>query len=101
VAASASRVGLKRNSSVFPLRIHSPVQVHPDFFDFDGGLVHFPGVVAGVEMRSATLLQFGGLLLNPAVDRGVIDVQTPFEHHLLQIAVTRANSADTSVRIKE
>jgi hypothetical protein len=25
--------------------------------------------------------------LDPAIDRGVIDVQTPFKHHLFQVAV--------------
>ena len=47
-----------------PLRIHCPVKIRPDVLHFDGRLVHFPGVAAGFEMRSAALLQFWGILLN-------------------------------------
>jgi hypothetical protein len=91
---TCGRLGIARRTQekleCVPLRIHSPVEVKPDLLDFNIRLIHFPGVVAGFEMRSATLLQFGGILLNPAVDRGVIDVQTPLEHHLLQVTVAQS-----------
>jgi hypothetical protein len=29
-----------------PLRINSPVEVHPHFFNLNVGLIHFPGVIA-------------------------------------------------------
>ncbi len=45
-------------------RIHCPVEVEPDLFDFDGGLIDFPGVVAGFQMRSAALSQFRCIDLN-------------------------------------
>src|SRR6266487_6091117 len=38
-------------------------------------------------MRPASLLQFRSIALHPAIDRGVIDVQTPLPHHLFEIAV--------------
>jgi hypothetical protein len=38
--------------------------------------------------RDSTLLQFGCIVLHPAVDRRVIDMQSPLAHHLLQISVT-------------
>ena len=41
-------------------------------------------------MRSAALFQFWGVALHPAIDRGVIDVQTSFEHHLLQVAIAQS-----------
>jgi hypothetical protein len=31
-----------------PLRVDSPVEVEPDFLDFDVCLIHFPRVIAGV-----------------------------------------------------
>src|SRR5258706_11731422 len=38
-------------------------------------------------MGSAAPLQFGCVALYPPVDRGVIDMQSPLAHHLLQISV--------------
>ncbi len=70
-----------------PFGIDRSVQVHPGFADFDVRLIHFPGVVAGLQMRSTALLQLWSIALDPAVDRGVIDMQTPFTHHFFQIAI--------------
>lgn len=53
----------------------------------DVRLVHPPGVVGGFEVGSAALLQFWCVVLDPAIDRGVIDLQPSFEHNLFQIAV--------------
>jgi hypothetical protein len=39
-------------------------------------------------MRSAALLQFWSILLNPAVDRRMIDRQSPFQHDFFEISVT-------------
>jgi hypothetical protein len=38
-------------------------------------------------MRSASLLQFGCVVLHPAIDRGMIDMQSPLEHHFLQVSI--------------
>jgi hypothetical protein len=35
---------------------------------------------------STTFLQFGGVALHPAADRGVIDVQSSLAHYLLQVS---------------
>jgi hypothetical protein len=40
-------------------------------------------------MGAATFLQFWCIVLHPTVDRGVINVQTPPEHYLLQISVAK------------
>src|SRR5450755_1050428 len=69
------------------LGIDRPVEVHPAFADFDVGLVHLPGVVGGSQMRSASLLQFLGIALAPAVDRRMIHVQSPLPHHLFEVAI--------------
>jgi hypothetical protein len=47
-------------------------------------------------MRSAALLQLWSISLNPAIDRGVIDVQTSFEHHLLHVTIAEPHTADTN-----
>jgi hypothetical protein len=36
--------------------------------------------------------------LHPAVDGGVIDMQSPLEHHLLQIPVAESDNGGTSGR---
>jgi hypothetical protein len=38
-------------------------------------------------MWSTALVQFWSITLDPTKDRGVIDVQLSFEHHLLQITI--------------
>jgi len=42
-----------------------------------------------MPMRSASPFQFGRVTLNPAVNRGVIDMQSAFQHHRFQIAVAQ------------
>src|SRR5258706_8231905 len=69
------------------LRIHSTIEVHPHLFHFDVRLIDAPRVVRRFEMGSASLLQFWCVALHPAVDGGVIDMQSPLKHHLLQISV--------------
>src|SRR6266536_2452393 len=71
------------------LRIHSSIEVHPDLFHFHIRFIDAPRVVRRVEMRAAALLQFGCVVLHPAIDGGVIDVQSSLEHHLLQIPVAQ------------
>src|SRR5712691_9657687 len=63
-------------------RIYSAIEVHPDLFHFDVRLIDAPRVVGRLEMGPTALLQFGCVALHPAVDGGVIDVQSPLEHHL-------------------
>src|SRR5262249_14662340 len=69
------------------LRIHGALEVHPHFFDLSVCLIDAPRVIGRVEMRRASLLQFWSKGLNPAIDRGVIDMQTPLSHHLFEVAV--------------
>jgi hypothetical protein len=70
-----------------PLRIHGAIEIHPDLFHFDIGLIDAPRVIRRFEMGSAALLQFWCIVLHPTIDRCMIDVQAPLEHHLFQISV--------------
>src|SRR5712692_5588932 len=81
--ASWTQEELKR----VPLGIDGPVEIGPDFLDFDVGLVHAPGVVAGFEVRSTTLLQFRRIALHPAIDRGMIDRESTFSHHFFEVTI--------------
>jgi hypothetical protein len=38
-------------------------------------------------MRPTACVELRGIALHPALDRGVIDVQTPLQHHLFEISV--------------
>src|SRR5207244_561918 len=68
--------------------------------------INAPGVIGGFEVRPASFLQFGGIALDPAIDRRVIDVQTPFPHHFLEISVTKrvpqipANAQEKNLGLK-
>ncbi len=68
-------------------RIDRSVEVRPRSFDLDVGFINAPGVIGGFEVRSTSFLQFGSVALHPAVDRCVMDLQSAFPHHFLQIAV--------------
>ena len=48
--------------------IHCLVQVMPDLFDFDGGLVDSVRIVGGLEMGPSAFVEFGRLALDPAKD---------------------------------
>jgi len=50
------------------LRIHSTIEVHPDLFHFHIRFIDAPRVIRRVEMRAAALLQFGCVMLHPAVE---------------------------------
>ena len=69
------------------LRIHCAIEVHPHLFYFHIGLIDAPGVIGCAEVRLASFLSFRSILLNPAIDRGMVHVQTPLPHHLFQVAI--------------
>jgi hypothetical protein len=58
----------------------------------DVGLIHAPGVVGRFELGADTLFQFGRIALNPALDGGVVDMETARGHHFLKIAIAQAGS---------
>ena len=51
LAATASRRTGSRKSMVWPKLAHRPIQIDPDTFDLDAGLVHPPGAGAGRRCR--------------------------------------------------
>jgi hypothetical protein len=85
------RLGIARRTQekleCVSLRVDGSVEVEPGFPDFDVRLIHFPGVVAGFEVRLTAFLQFGSVALHPAPNRRVIDAQASFCHQLFQITI--------------
>ena len=55
-------------------------------FDFDVGLVHPPADPHGTLAAVERLFQRGTILDDPPVDRGMIHVDTPFEHEFFDMA---------------
>jgi hypothetical protein len=96
LAAWASRLARKRNGRRVALRVERPLQRHPSFADLDGRFVDSAGPVAGFEGRSAPFFDLWGTAVHPAGDRGVVQLQSPFAHQFLQIALALAPSAATS-----
>jgi hypothetical protein len=86
---------------VFPSRIHGAIEVHPHLFHLAIGLIDAPRVVRSFEVGAASPFQFRRVLLNPAVDRRMIDVQATLPHHSLEISITEPHSADTTSRTGE
>jgi hypothetical protein len=70
-------------------------------FDFHRDLIHPPGIGRGFQMRSAALLQFGGILLDPAKDRRMIDTEPALSHHLFEVTIAQRIPQGVSVRTAE
>src|SRR5664280_3337240 len=69
------------------LGIDGPVQIAPATLHTDVGFVHSPRLVCRLEMLSQSLLQLRAVILHPAPDRGVIDIEaTLLQQQLLNIA---------------
>ena len=81
--------GTKKKFQGVSLGIDGAIQIHPRLFHFHIRLIDAPRVVRRFEMRSASFLQFRCVVLDPAIDRRVIDMQSSLCHHLLQISVAK------------
>jgi hypothetical protein len=51
-------------------RVDGPVKIHPGFANLGIRFIHFPGVIAGFQMRPTSFVQFRSIPLHPAVDGG-------------------------------
>src|SRR5664280_3447081 len=80
LAASASRNADSKKSMVAPIQI-APATLHADV-----GFVHSPRLVCRLEMPSQSLLQLRAVILHPAPDRCVVDIETTLLQQLLNIA---------------
>src|SRR5437868_4023592 len=51
------------------------------------GLIHPPGFVGRLQMRSSPLLKFRCIVLNPSPDRRMVDLQAALDQQLLDITI--------------
>jgi hypothetical protein len=66
--------------------IDGPVQVAPATLHADVGFAHSPRLVCRLEMPSQSLLKLGAVILHPAPDRYVVDVEATLLQQFLNIA---------------
>jgi hypothetical protein len=69
--------------------VYGSIQVLPVSGDANVGLIHPPGGPGPFQFRPDSTVQFRTIVLHPAPDRGVIDAQTSFHHHLLQVSIAQ------------
>jgi hypothetical protein len=64
-------------------RVYSAIEIQPLASDLDIGLVDPPRIIGLFQIWAAARIDFRCILLDPAVDGGVVQRQTPFRHHFL------------------
>src|ERR1022692_3361410 len=86
LAASASRNARQQEIDGGSPGIDGPIQIAPPTLHTDVGFVDSARLVCRLEMPSQSLLQLRAVILHPAPDRGVIDIETALLQQLLNIA---------------
>src|SRR5713226_3107102 len=81
--------GTKLELQGMACRVNGPIEVHPRSFHLHIRLINTPRVRRCLHIGSGSLVELWSRVLNPAIDRGVIDVQPPFQHDLFEIAITQ------------
>src|SRR6059058_2807562 len=81
--------GTEQKFQGIALRIHGAIEIHPHFFHLHVCLIYPPRIGGRLQMRSASFVEFRGIALHPAVDRGVVNAQSTLDHHLLKVAVAQ------------
>ena len=71
------------------IRINSSIERHPLLFDLDVCLTNTPRIPGGIEIGSAALLSLWCVMLHPAIDRRMINMQSSFQHDLFEIAIAQ------------
>jgi len=67
--------------------IDSTIQVPPTPTLTNVGFVDSPGAVGWFQFSPAALVQFGGVTLHPAPNRGVVSRETSFHEQFLDVPV--------------
>ena len=72
-----------------PQRIKSTIEVDPFFFHLDVRLVNPPGIACRFQMGTTSPLPSRCLVLDPPIDRALIDREPSFPHDCFQISITQ------------
>jgi len=86
LAASASRNARRQEIDGGALGINGPIQVAPATLHANVGFAHSPRLVCRLETPSQSLLQLRTVILHPAPNRCVIDIETALLQQFLNIA---------------
>ena len=72
--------------------VDGPVQIRPAAIDLHVGFIHVPRAKIGrvTPVPAQPFFHFRRNTLNPAVNRGAIDIHSAFSQHLHQLTVTDA-----------
>jgi hypothetical protein len=73
--------------SPYSLRLHFLSAVDAAH-DLHIRFIHTPGITGSLEMGTTAFLQFGGVPLNPAIDRRMVHIYTSFLHDFFSISIT-------------
>jgi hypothetical protein len=87
LAAPPSLLGREEKIERVSLGIDGSIEIHPHFFDFDGGLIHSPGIVGSLEIWPTSLFSFWCMPLDPAVHGGMIYLQPTFQHDFFEVPI--------------
>jgi hypothetical protein len=96
----------QQNLQRVPRGVHRSVQIHPDPLHLDVGFIHPPGIGRRFELRAAASVEFGGLLLDQAKDRFMIDTEPALSHYLFEVAIAQriphvpAYAQENNLRLK-
>ena len=86
-AALRSRLAVSRKSTVPPALPTALHKVFPLALDPHLCFVQPPADAHGTLATMKGLLQQRDILQHPAIDRGMVDLDAPFFHHLLELTV--------------
>ena len=65
-------LGTEQEVDRVAFRIHCSIELFPFTFDLDICLIHSIGIVRCLETRTASFIEFRGIMLNPTVEGRVI-----------------------------
>jgi hypothetical protein len=71
------------------LGVNCTVEIYPLLFHFDVCLINPPGVPRHLQLRAAPPFKFRRIMLNPSIDRRMIDMQSSLHHHFLKVTVAQ------------
>jgi hypothetical protein len=71
-----------------PVFINRAIQIFPLAFDAHVRLIHPPALAHGALLAVELLFHLGRILDDPAIERGMIDSDSPLAHHLFYLPIT-------------
>jgi hypothetical protein len=86
-------LGYEQEAESVAFRVHSPIEISLGSLDADIGFIDPPGIVDGTQIETTASVKFSDLLLHPPIKRCVVNLNTPFQHQLLNVTVAQRIAA--------